>query len=267
MSDAPRSRALTWPRIRRMVLRAIIAAVLAAAAIAIYAIIVGTFSVVQQKLLLVVLVFLGFAFFALFDAGVLSRRSDRLAVISVAVALYLLVAGILKVALADGEDSFREGDDFSVWAEFARWLAMAFVARVALLWVWMLHEVRRAVRLPMLRLLAVATTVLVVVLAVLLTLPLIFERTHFADAYWRATAVTAVLALLGTALVPLLRWFFRERHPAATAAPPGIRRLAWPRFEDGTPLPADAEGRPDYSVLTDPTPVGAPDSQPGTVAK
>jgi hypothetical protein len=95
------------------VLQAIIAAVLAAAAIAIYAIIVGTFGVLEQKLLLVVVVFIGFAFFALFDAGVVARRSDRLAVISVVVALYLLVAGVLKVGLAtDDRDLFS--DDFSV---------------------------------------------------------------------------------------------------------------------------------------------------------
>jgi hypothetical protein len=250
MSDAAGSRAWTWPRVRRIVLQAIIAAVLAAAAIAIYAIIVGTFGVLEQKLLLVVVVFIGFAFFALFDAGVVARRSDRLALISVAVALYLLVAGVLKVGLAtDDRDLFS--DDFSVWSEFTRWIGLAFVARVALLWVWMLHEGRRSARLRMLRTLALVTTVLVVILAVLLTLPLILERTHFADPYWRATAVAAILALLGTALLPLLGWFLRERNRPAPA-PPGVRRLAWPRFEDGTPLPADAEGRPDYSVLEQP---------------
>lgn len=251
-----------WPRIRRIVLQAIIGAVVAAAAIAIYAIIVGTFGVVEQKLLLVVLVFIGFAFFALFDAGVVSKRSDRLAIISVSVALYLLVAGILKVALADtSTDGFRdESGDFSVWAEFARWVGMAFVARVALLWVWLLYEMRRTARRPMLRLLSVVTTVLVAVLAVLLTIPLIWERTDFADAYWRATAVAAVLALLGTALLPLLRWFLRERTPPAPQ--PAARRLAWPRFEDGTPLPADAQGRPDYSVLTEPAATGDPQAGP-----
>jgi hypothetical protein len=260
----PEARALTWPRIRRIVLQAIIAAVLAAAAIAIYAIIVGTFGVVEQKLLLVVLVFIGFAFFALFDAGVVSKRSDRLAIISVTVALYLLVAGILKVALAEtSTDGFgEESGDFSVWSEFGRWFAMAFVARVSLLWVWLLYEMRRAARRPMLRLLAAITTALVAVLAVLLTVPLIWERTDFVDAYWRATAVAAVLALLGTALLPLLRWFLRERT-APPAPPAGTRRLAWPRFEDGTPLPADAQGRPDYSVLTEPTASAGPDTATG----
>jgi hypothetical protein len=250
MPDAQPTRALTWPRVRKLVLQAIIVAVLAAAAIAIYAIIVGTFGVLQQKLLLVVLVFLGFAFFALFDSAVLSRRSDRLAIISVAVALYLLVVGILKIAFANGAD---DAGQHSAWSEFGTWVGLAFVARVALLWVWLLDEGRRAARLPLLRVLAVGTTVLVVVLAVLLTVPLLFEPVHLADAYWRATAVTAVLALLGTALFPLLAWFFRSRSPSAVPVPPGSRRLAWPRYEDGTPLPADADGRPDYSgVLVEP---------------
>lgn len=249
MSDATPTRALTWPRLRKLVLQAIIVAVLAAAAIAIWAIIAGTFGALEQKLLAVVLVFLGFAFFALFDAAVLARRNERLALASVAVALVLLVAGVVKVGVAQTSDTWG---DHGVWQEFSFWMALAFVDRVALLWIWLLDEGRRVARRPLLRGLAVATTGLVVVLALLLSGPLLTEPEHLPDAYWRATAVAAVLALLGTALLPLLGWLLRDRTPAVVP-PPGTRRLAWPRYEDGTPLPADAEGRPDYSqVLMDP---------------
>jgi hypothetical protein len=260
MTDATPSRALTWPAVRKLVLQAIIVAVLAAAAIAIFAIIAGSFGVLEQKLLAVVLVFLGFAFFALFDAAVLSRRNDRLALISVAVALFLLVVGVLKVALADASDAFST---HGIWPELWEWIGLAFVDRVALLWVWLLDEGRRSARRPMLRLLAVTTTALVVVLAVLLSLPLLVDRGDFPNPYWRATAVAAVLALLGTALLPLLAWFFRSRNPVPPSA---ARRLAWPRYEDGTPLPADAEGRPDYSqVLQEPpTPPAAAGAASGT---
>ncbi|HEV7622811.1 MAG TPA: hypothetical protein VGO26_01635 [Amnibacterium sp.] len=254
MSDATPTRALTWPAVRKLVLQAIIVAVLAAAAIAIFAIIAGTFAVLEQKLLAVVLVFLGFAFFALFDAAVLSRRNDRLALVSVAVALFLLVVGVLKVALADPSDQFAT---HGVWPELWSWIGLAFVDRVALLWVWLLDESRRSVRRPILRVLAVATTALVVVLAVLLSLPLLVDRGDFPNPYWRATAVAGVLSLLGTALLPLLAWFFRSRTPVAVP-PPGSRRLAWPLYDDGTPLPADADGRPDYSeVLQPPATPGA----------
>jgi hypothetical protein len=245
MSDATPSRALTWQAVRKLVLQAIIVAVLAAAAIAIFAIIVGSFGALEQKLLAVVLVFLGFACFALFDAAVLSRRNDRLALLSVAVALFLLVVGVLKVALADPSDAFAT---HGIWPEFWEWIGLAVVDRVALLWVWLLDEERRSARRPILSRLAVGTTALVAVLAVLLSLPLLVDRGDFPNPYWRATAVAGVLALLGTALLPLLGWFFRSRTPVAVL-PPGSRRLAWPRYEDGTPLPADAEGRPDYSQV------------------
>lgn len=259
MSDATRTRALTWPRLRRIVLQAIIVAVLAAAAIAIWAIIAGTFGAVEQKLLAVVLVFLGFACFALFDAAALARRNERLALASVAVALLLLVAGVLKVSLARMSDPW---DEHGIWQEFAFWILLALVDRVALLWIWLLDEGRRAVKRPMLRVLALATTLLVIVLALLLSGPILLEADRLPAAYWRATAVAAVLALLGTALLPLLAWFFRDRTPAPVP-PPGSRRLAWPRFEDGTPLPAGPDGRPDYSaVLMDPPVPPAPAEPP-----
>lgn len=245
-------RGTMWARLRPLILKSIIAAVIAAAAVGIYAVIIGALGVVEAKILWIVVVFICFAFFALFDAQVVSRRSEPLAIIGLVVALYLLVAGILKVVLADTS----EAGGWAVLDAFLQWLGLAVIGRGAVLWAWLLDEERRAFRRRALTRIAVASTAFEAVFAAMLSLPLLLNSSDFPAPYWRTLGVSAILAVLGTALLPLLAWILRRRP--ATPVVQGPRRLAWPRFEDGTPLPADAEGRPDYSVVEQP-----PAPQPG----
>jgi len=246
--SAPSTQPSVWTRLRPTILKSIIGAVIAAAAVAIYGVIVGSFGALELKLLLVIVVFIAFALFTLFDAEVVSRRSDRLALAGLVVSVYLLVAGILMIALASPTSSEDvEGRTAEV---FARWIALVVIGRGLLLWLWLLDEGRRAYRTPLLQRVAVTTMALATVFAILLSIPVFpWTDAHFPDAYWRSLGVAAILALLGSALIPLLGRFFGRRTPPP---PPGPRRLAWPRFEDGTPLPAGPDGRPDFSVLEQP---------------
>lgn len=249
MSAAPPPTSV-WTRLRPTILKSIIGAVVAAAAVAIYGVIVGSFGALELKLLLVIVVFVAFALFALFDAELVSRRSDRLALAGLLVAVYLLVAGILLIALATPV-AFETTQE-RTGEMFGRWIGLVVIARGLMLWLLLLDEGRRAYRTPHIDRVAAATMALAAVFAVLLSIPTFpWVDVHWPDPYWRSLGVAAILALLGSALIPLLGRFFGRRTPAA--APAGPRRLAWPRFEDGTPLPAGPDGKPDFSVLEQPT--------------
>jgi hypothetical protein len=239
-----------WARLRPTILKSIIGAVVAAAAVAIYGVIVGSFGALELKLLLVIVVFVAFALFALFDAEVVSRRSDRLALAGLIVSVYLLVAGVIVIALA-GRMGFESIEE-RTGEVFLRWIALAVIGRGLMLWLLLLDEGRRAYRMPLLHRVTAATMALAALFALLLSIPTFpWVDEHFPDPYWRSLGVAAILALLGSALIPLLGRFFGRRTPPATP-PPGARRLAWPRFEDGTPLPAGPDGTPDFSVLEQP---------------
>jgi hypothetical protein len=239
-----------WARLRPTILKSIIGAVIAAAAVAIYGVIVGSFGALELKLLLVIVVFVAFALLALLDAELVSRRSDRLALTGLVVSVALLVAGVLMIALAPrmGFESIEE----RTVEVFLRWVGLVVIGRGLMLWLLLLDEGRRAYRTPLLHRVSVATMALAALFALLLSIPTFpWVDAHFPDPYWRSLGVAAILALLGSALIPLLGRFFGRRTPPVTP-PPGERRLAWPRFEDGTPLPAGPDGRPDFSVLEQP---------------
>ena len=137
------------------------------------------------------------------------------------------------------------------------------------------------------RCVAIVTMVLVVGLAVLLIIPLAFgEWLPLADIYWRLTVALAILAAVGTALVPLVNLLFAPKQPrpaltypapmvpgmpayqsvpalaagpvapalaapavVAPGAPATQELLPWPTYGDGvTPLPMLADGSPDWNA-------------------
>jgi len=241
-----------WTRLRPAILKSIVGAVVAAAAVAIYAVIVGSFGVLELKLILVIVVFVAFTLFALFDAEAVAPRHDRLAIASLAVAVYLLVAGVLLIALAAPTGQLDDGTEGTL-AAFARWIALALVGRGVLLELLLLEAAHRHFGARMITRVAAGTSVAAVLTATLLSIPAFpWTDDTFPAPYWRSTGVAAILMLLGTALLPLLGRFFvhRDGGPIPASAEPLPPRLAWPRLEDGTPLPAGPDGRPDYGVLT-----------------
>ena len=103
---------------------------------------------------------------------------------------------------------------------------------------------------------AIVTIALVVGLAALLIVPLVLgEYVDFRDLYWRIVVAVAILAAVGTALIPLVNVLFapkkrvRSAHRgcAGAAAPSGL--LPWPTYVDGvTPLPMLPDGSPDWNA-------------------
>jgi hypothetical protein len=69
---------------------------------------------------------------------------------------------------------------------------------------------------------------------------------HFYDIYWRLTVAIAILAAVGTALVPLVNALFA---PHRAAAGPSTVPQGWPTYADGvTPLPVLPDGQPDWNA-------------------
>jgi hypothetical protein len=115
----------------------------------------------------------------------------------------------------------------------------------------------------------------VIALATLLVVPLMLgEFLWFPDIYWRVTVAVAILAAVGTALIPLVNALFAPKKPravaaspapygvapapvapvapaalAAPAAPEPQELLPWPTYVDGTtPLPMLPDGSPDWGA-------------------
>ena len=314
MSDTDATTRL-WKAVRPMVLKVIIGSVIAAAFIGVAAMIVGEFGTLHLRALLTVVVIVAFSLLAWYDADVSSKRSHTFALIGVGVSLYLLVAGILKIwvpafffpeaALNDSYNTFSNPDSvYDVVANFWGWIWLVIIARFALLHAHLLLNIHRKYVTPILQLTAKFTMVLIVIFALLLSLPTLLTELDYTETYWRATGAIFILDVLGTVLIPLSYALFgpksQSRKPIYQPAPPELqpdvvhsenpnlsgwqapqmvptpvaapdpslgnqippvgsvkfeappvvsRRLAWPRYEDGSPLPVLPDGTPDFSVV------------------
>ncbi|TPG06679.1 hypothetical protein [Curtobacterium flaccumfaciens] len=311
-----------WARVRPLVFRTIIGAVVAAGLVGIAAVLLGDFGMVAVQLLLTIVVVVVFALLSWYDADVSSRRSGIFAFASIATSMYLLVAGLYKVWIVP---TGPDGDGiWYVLEHFWHWIWLVGVARVALLHVHLLLVIHRRYPTPVLQVVAKTTVGVIALLALLLSIPLLAPDVDYARGYWRLVWVVVILDLLGTVVVPLSNALFRPRaprssatwpvpdqqpawgatptpaapepeaavpeapsppappapapapalHPEPTPAPapaptpePGTvvasdgrryaarptasRALAWPRYVDGTPLPALPDGTPDFSEVTE----------------
>jgi hypothetical protein len=91
------------------------------------------------------------------------------------------------------------------------------------------------------------TLVFLVALAAMLVFFLTFPHTFtYNDLYWRIVVALAILAAVGTTLIPLLNALFAPKKQKSQAP---VAAQQWPTYTDGaTPLPALADGTPDWNA-------------------
>ena len=263
-------------RVRPLMLRVVIGSLIAAAAIAIFSIATAQFDDTSWRVLGTAALFAFFALFSWYDADVSAKRSARFALVSFAVSVYLFVAGIVKIWQPEDAYSLNSG-----FPGFGGWVLLAIIARVALLHTHVVLNTEARLASPVIAVVTKVTLVLVVMLAVLLSLPVLFSAVELNGPYGRTVGVIAVLDALGTVLIPLGYQLFAPartrtagpaptlipmpgRQPSAAATtltppsgwrPPAAayaklgqpRLLAWPRYADGTDLPMNATGNPDFT--------------------
>jgi hypothetical protein len=257
--------------VRPLALRSIVGALIAAALIGVVSVIVGDFSELSWRAIGTVTVFVGFALVSWYDADVSAKRATWFGGVSVAVSIYLLLVSLGKIWFPGDRDTLP----------LLTIVGLAAVARVALLHIHLLLNIYRRFSSDTMRTVSHLTFWLVAVLAVMLSLPMLFTNLNYTEGYWRTVGAVAILDTLGTILVPLVHALFgskSEALPAPVAAPsaterllsdlpappatparpaaaayaplnpaPAPLRLAWPRYDDGRPLPARPDGSPDFT--------------------
>ncbi|MGO4592282.1 hypothetical protein AB4Z18_00540 [Leifsonia sp. 2TAF2] len=294
--------------VRHLLPRVVIGALIAAALVGVYAVVLGRFDETCWRLMGTIALFVFFALISWYDADVSARRAAWFGAVSVITSVYLFGIGLWKVWMPDVRpaDGIAGYDVYNPWWTPFSWFLLVLVTRVGLLHIHLVLNTQRRFTGPVMSKVTVATLVMVGLLIAGLSLPLIFTRTDFGDTYWRLVAVVAILDALGTVLIPLTYSLFgpKAAHqasapaafapgtpfapgapstpgapfapapaagpaagtlfapatgpaPAPAAAAPatayprldpaGGLRLEWPRYINGQPLPARADGTPDFT--------------------
>ena len=289
-APAPEFNRFGW--VRRLLPRIVIGALIAAALVGVYAVIIGRWDETCWRLIGTIALLVFFSLVSWYDADVSARRAPWFGAVSVTLSAFLLLDGLWKIWAPALDGS--EPDDW--WWGFFSWMLLVAVTRLGLLHIHLVLNTQRRFTGPIMSKVTLVTLILVGALTVGLAAPLVFQHVDFGEAYWRLVGAIAILDALGTILIPLTYTLFgpkRERgsqapravvspgvvpvapafvpgpvapatggyaQPAAAAAPAapataypnvltptGGFRLEWPRYVNGTPLPATSDGSPDFT--------------------
>lgn len=198
---------------------------------------------------LTVLLLSGFSGAVLLDANLANKRPDWLILASTASWIIILIVGAFKIWVPRAADEGFGWTGVRVW-ELLLVIGILQLALVHQRLYWKAHK--RYVTVGTQVIVYVTTTLLVGLVGMLafyLAVPRMFDYT---DWYWRIVVALAILASVGTLMIPLLNALFAPRPVArasapAAAAPGGA--LPWPTFPDGrTPLPYLPNGQPDFEA-------------------
>lgn len=246
----------------RIALWVAIGALIAAAIVCVIWVLVGTGNGIVGRAFLTILLLAAFAGAALLDARLAPRRPAWFALASMVTWVVILLFGAILIWMPQPDRFFMMGMGFG---RFMSFLLITLVLLLTLLHARLLIKAHLRYVTGFTRAITIITIALVVILAALLVIPLAFhEYVTFADPYWRAVVAFAILAAVGTALVPLVNALFApKQRPAPAAVPYGTAPQAWPTYADGvTPLPVMPDGSPDWNAYY----TGYPSTVPQAIA-
>ncbi|KDA04928.1 hypothetical protein DC31_02400 [Microbacterium sp. CH12i] len=255
-----------------------IGALIAAALVCVIWVLIGDQDGIIGRAFLTILLLAGFAGIAILEAGLATKRPDWLALASMITWIVALIVGAIQIWLP-----FEPGEFAGGLGRFFQLLLVIGILQLALLHVRLFtSSARRHVTTFTTVIYYVTIAILIILVAMLvffLTLPDTFE---YGDVYWRIVVALAILAAVGTMLIPLLNALFAPKKPAAPAASvqyaqqgytqqgqgyaqqnqayaaPGYSSQPavaapvaqqWPTYADGvTPLPMLQDGQPDWNA-------------------
>lgn len=228
-----------------------IGALIVAAIVCVIWVLVGTDNGVVGRAFLTILLLAAFAGAALLDARLAPRRPAWFALASMVTWVLCLLFGAILIWLPAPGMFYTDP-----FGRFVSFLLIVLILLLALLHARLLIKAHLRHVTGFTRAVTVVTIVLVVVLAAMLVIPLTFhEYFTYSDAYWRAVVAIAILAAVGTALVPLVNALFAPKRSAIrgyapyTASQGPVPPPAWPTYVDGvTPLPVMPDGSPDWNA-------------------
>lgn len=258
-----------------------IGALIAAAIVCVVWVLIGGQNGIVGRAFLTILLLVAFAGVAILDSHLAPRRPAWFALASMGTWVVTLLLGAVMIWMP-------ERYPWLGFSRFVQFLLIVLILQLGLLHVRLYMKALQRYDTSFTRVVAIATIALVVALAALLVLPLAFgEYLDLADIYWRIVVAIAILAAVGTALIPLVNALFAPKKPAppvapygfapgapayavaqaapvvpgppaapavqaataAAAAPAGQELLPWPMYVDGrTPLPMLPDGSPDWNA-------------------
>lgn len=223
-----------------------IGALIAAALVCVVWVLIGDANGLVGRAFLTVLLLAAFAGVALLEANLAPRRPAWFALASMVswVAALIVAAFLIWMPMTPGVYGIER---------FAKFLLIVLIIQGALLHVRLFSRAYARHQTTFTSVVAYVTMSLVVILAIMLILPLMLDEFfEFQSIYWRIVVAIAILAAVGTALVPLVNALFAPKKPRApkpvhAAAPAAVQ--AWPTYADGrTPLPVMPDGSPDWNA-------------------
>jgi hypothetical protein len=239
-----------------------IGALIAAAIVCVVWVLVGSQNGLVGRAFLTILLLVAFAGVAILDAHLAPRRPAWFALASMASWIIALLLGAIMIWMP-------ERFPWLGVSRFIQFLLIVLILQLVLLHLRLYIKAFQRYDTAFTRAVVIVTIALVVALAALLIIPLAFgEWLSLADLYWRIVVAIAILAAVGTALVPLVNVLFAPKRPrphphpvppphaspAVPAAPvasaPATQELLpWPTYADGaTPLPMLPDGSPDWNA-------------------
>lgn len=215
-----------------------VGALIAAALVSVVWVLIGNQYGIVGRAFLTILLLAGFAGAALLDANLADRRPQWYVLLSMVAWVVILLAGAVKIWSPQ-----RDSDDYG-GLRVLQFLLIVLIVRLAVLHVWLYVRAHLRHVTAFNQVVVIVTVALIGVLTVMLVVPLTFPPIE-ADLYWRLVVSVAILAAVGTALVPLVRALTAPPRSRRASAPPA----AWPTFADGrTPLPVLPGGQPDLQA-------------------
>ena len=221
-----------------------IGALIAAAIVCVIMVLLGSANGIVGRAFLTILLMVAFSGVALLDTYLAPRRPVWFALTSMVVWVVTLLIGAIMIWLPFR--SFFEDQYGGGAGRFLAFLLIVLILQLGVLHVRLYVKAWHRHRSTFTNIVAWVTIVLVALLALALVFPLMLrEWVRFYDIYWRLTVAIAILAAVGTALVPLVNALFAPHRGAAhPTAPQG-----WPTYADGfTPLPVLPDGQPDWNA-------------------
>ncbi|WP_455133920.1 hypothetical protein [Microbacterium aurum] len=222
-----------------------IGALIAAAIVCVIWVIVGDSDGIVAKAFLTIVLLAGFAGVSIMEANLAARRPAWLTLASMVSWVLLLLIGAFLIWMPT--NTWYAGGD-----RIFKFVLIGLIIQGALLHARLYLRAFLRHQTTFTTIVTYVTIGLVVILAVMLVLPIMTEEfVDYRPLYWRVVVALAILAAVGTALVPLVNALFAPKkpqpvNPTAYGAAPVLQ---WPTYADGaTLLPVLPDGSPDWNA-------------------
>ena len=228
-----------------------IIALIAGALICVYWVLFTPSGDIIPKAFTTILLLAAFAGVALGDSYLAQNRPAWVIPASMAGWVLILLSGLALIWVPN--DAFDYGYGFGGALKFWNFVLVIIYVQLALVHQRVMWRAHARYVTGFTRGLMIVTTVLVLALLVTAIVPLVLPG-DYPSLYGRIMVALAILAAVGTALVPLVTAMFAPRTPRPGRAPVGTAPdgrplLPWPTYRDGvTPLPMLDNGQPDFDA-------------------